>query len=334
MALLRIMVIFHKTTGCGLVAPVGTYSQGGVLEHHVDRRILLNPNSEFSSLYKWSLREIGSDGKTVGRDQIPWDWDLSFKASELVLVDQLEAEPRHLLRPHGEETEIRYRQYIQAKLRPGRFWLGETTYSMFGTDRKISNFDLHIEVLGQGEDRERCRAWGSVSYTAEIDIREETTDDLLVFYLHVRPETFARYAAMISNSAVDDVMFRVGRVDGFYSDWSPSIETGMVKVLTGLSEQAVEIPEGCEIAPPRLGEVHEFALHLRHLEKLEKVKSAIFDDTGITDEDVPAIDGAVEQREGARSVAGDTRSVTLLSSLRIAAWISTGLLMAILLKLW
>ena len=129
-------------------------------------------------------------------------------------------------------------------------------------------------------------------------------------------------------------MSRVGRVDGFYSDWSPSIETGMVKVLTGLSEQAVEIPEGCEIAPPRLGEVHEFALHLRHLEKLEKVKSAIFDDTGITDEDVPAIDGAVEQREGARSVAGDTRSVTLLSSLRIAAWISTGLLMAILLKLW
>jgi hypothetical protein len=57
------------------------------LEHHLDRRVVLNTDSEFQSLYRWSLQEVGEDGAKVGRDQIPWDYGLYFAASDMTLRD-------------------------------------------------------------------------------------------------------------------------------------------------------------------------------------------------------------------------------------------------------
>ncbi len=70
---------------------------------------------------------------------------------------------------------------------------------MFGTERAIKSFRLEIRPISDPAELESCRAWGSVSYTAEVDFRDETEDDCIVFYLFVKPETFARYAAKIAH---------------------------------------------------------------------------------------------------------------------------------------
>ena len=46
---------------------------------------------------------------------------------------------------------------------------------MFGTDRAIKSFQLDIHPIADPAEQESCRAWGSVSYTTEIDFRNETT---------------------------------------------------------------------------------------------------------------------------------------------------------------
>jgi hypothetical protein len=96
---------------------------------------------------------------------------------------------------------------------------------MFGTDRAIKSFQLDIHPIADPAEQESCKAWGSVSYTSEIDFRDETVDDCIVFYLFVKPETFARYAAKIAHGSVDEMILSVGSVAGFYSEWSPSIST-------------------------------------------------------------------------------------------------------------
>ncbi len=138
---------------------------------------------------------------------------------------------------------------------------------MFGTDRTIYDFALQIMPLEGEQRQELCTAWGCVSYT------NETTDDTVTFYLYVSPETFARYAQKIAASEVDKAFFRVGGVSGFYSDWPPPISASDIKVLTSDKEHAVEIPDECEIAPPRLGKVREAALFMYSINNLESTKA-------------------------------------------------------------
>jgi hypothetical protein len=78
----------------------------------------------------------------------------------------------------------------------------------------------------------------------------------------VKPQTFARYAAKVSHGVVDEIMFSVGGVAGFYSEWSPSISTRDVKVLTSDSELKVDLPPGFQFEPPRLGDVGDAELHI------------------------------------------------------------------------
>jgi hypothetical protein len=75
--------------------------------------------------------------------------------------------------------EITQRQVIRLGLRPGHPWDDgdETSFSMFGTDRTIKSFQLEIHPIADPAEQESCRAWGSVSYTTEIDFRHETSDD-------------------------------------------------------------------------------------------------------------------------------------------------------------
>lgn len=99
-----------------------------------------------------------------------------------------------------------------------------------------------------------------MSYTSEIDFRTETEDDILQISLGVSSERFNELRELVNHVHPDVFVIRLGRVSGFYSEWSPSVSTTRVKVLTRGSEHKVEVPDGCEVDPPRLGEVGEFAL--------------------------------------------------------------------------
>ena len=250
------------------------------MDYHLDRKVILNPDSEHKGLYDWSLQEIDAKGKKIGRDLIPWDLSFSFTASEVSLRDTVSIDTRV---PRGsEEKHIRVQdsQFIFAKLTPqrrgGQF--RDTCFSMLGTGRNISRIELHIEKTVNDSDREQCSAWGCVSYTFELDYRNETSEDCLVFRMSISPERFSTYAERITSSAVDEVFLRVRGVQGFYSDWSPGISTDSVKVLTDAREHVVAIPKNCTITPPRIGEVAEAEVYFRTVCKLVEMEPDIGDD--------------------------------------------------------
>ena len=222
------------------------------MDFHLERGLRLHTEPEHKNLYNWAINEIDAKGQQIGHDQIPWDWTLHFTATSCVLCDSIDIKSQFQM----EETTPRRPRSCSARsfayncVRAARGTMGllsQTTFSMFGTDRAIKSFQLDIHPIADPAEQESCRAWGSVSYTAEIDFRNETTDDCIVFYLFVKPETFARYAAKIAHGLVDEMILSVGSVAGFYSEWSPSISTRNVKVLTGGSEQKITLPPGLSL---------------------------------------------------------------------------------------
>ncbi|RWL82403.1 MAG: hypothetical protein EOR67_27815 [Mesorhizobium sp.] len=333
------------------------------MENHIDRRVILCPESEYKNLYEWCLQEIDADGKKIGRDQIPWEWTLYFKATELTLHDTLTVGS---LLPSASQDDINtvtVKQGISAKLLPfGATW--SPSYSMFGTDRTITDISLSIMPSVVDGEQEQCLAWGIVSYTAEIDFREETTPDCIGFYLIVNPDRFAQYVEMIATSAVEDVLLFVGRVPGFYSDWSPSTSTDRIKILADKSAQKIEIPPGCKIDPPRLGRAQYAQVHIRRAAELSKATpkapegaadeihdkesaeeqadrghAAAAEDTeewtdsGDASPEEDLADRIVQVQPDHRPPAADPQTVGLLSSIRIAAWVIAGLLLLILINL-
>lgn len=298
------------------------------MDFHLERGLRLHTQPEHKNLYSWAINEIDAQGRRIGDDQIPWVWTLYFTATSCVLGDSISIKSKYA----SEETalatpEIAQRQVILVQLRPrddGDF--RETTFSMFGTDRAIKSFQLEIHQITDSADQESCTAWGTVSYTTEVDFRNQTIDDCVLFYLFVKPETFARYSTKVSDGSVDEIGFRVGSVTGFYSEWSPSISTSRVKVLTKGSEHQVQMPRGIEFEPPRLGDVGAAELYINR--RLEFAKRA--PDPQAVEETVEVGTVLVAPRAaGAAAAAADSRTLQMLGSLRRAAWFVVVLLVLI-----
>lgn len=307
------------------------------MDYHLERLLRVHAEPEHKNLYTWAINELDENGSVIGRDQIPWAWTLYFTAISCVLSDNIELEPEFQLKDKSPPApiEITQRQIIRLELRPGHPRNDEdlfrkTTFSMFGTARTIERFLLEIHPILEADAQERCHAWGTPSYTSEIDFRDETEDDFIVFYLHVRPETFARYAAKIAHGAIDEITFGVGSVDGFFSDWSPAITTNSVKVLTSIEEQEVSDPTGTGVQPPRLGRVGKAALHINR--RLEFTSGPV-DVAGSHERN----DGSPVSRQSRIESALETTThqdiSKLAASLRRASWLVVWLLAAILVAL-
>jgi hypothetical protein len=242
------------------------------MEFHLERKLQLLTTPKHKSLYSWAINEVDDHGKVVGDDQIPWSGFLCFTATEIVLTDEITVKAAFEMEgfePH--QAKSANRRKIWAKLRPGRGidsddpWR-QIKYRMFGTDRVINDFQLSIRPLETEDETETCSAWGGVSYTQEAsetgDFKRETTDDCVIFSLMVKPSTFDRYAARISDNTADEMILIVTLAAGFYSEWTPSIFTEDVKVLTDGDEHELRLPADFKFEPPRLGRVMEAELRI------------------------------------------------------------------------
>jgi hypothetical protein len=299
------------------------------VDFHLTRGLRLHTTPEHKNLYDWAINEIDAKGHQIGHDQIPWPWTLNFTATSCVLGDNTEIKSKTSPPPR----DIVQRAFIRVTLRPGSprdnaDFFRKTNFSMFGTDRSIQSFQLDIHPIAEPADEENCTAWGSVSYTAEVDFRNETTDDCLFFYMFVKPDTFGRYAAKIAHGLVDEIILSVGRVSGFYSEWSPSISTGLVKVLTRGSEQNIALPGDLQFEPPRLGEVGAVELYVGR--RLEFANPAATDAAEKT-----ADAGTLRVLPETRALAqAEPRTLQMLASLRRAMWFVVFLLALILIATW
>ena len=240
------------------------------MDYHYEREIRLNDESEHLGSNEWALEEFDSEGNQVEASQIPWKWSFTFSASEFRLNRGLGFGELSFFdeddEPGQEPQKLEQSEIIRATLHPGYCddgkWLeDDTRFSMFGTDREITEFSLLIRKV-QEQESEHCSVWGMVGYTSEIDFRDETSPDSIQFELALSAEKFDNVAQAISNKEIDFARLRVNKVSGFYSEWSPSITTNRVKVLTKGSNQEIITSNDCDIVPPKLGEIGKLDLNL------------------------------------------------------------------------
>ncbi len=304
------------------------------MKSHLESKIVLFEDAEHSSLYRWSLREIGEETSGYQRDKIPWLWSQYFTMSEIKALSSLNLSDWVALNEEKVPKEIKEKQVIRAKLFPSEMGAGRiktcTHYSMFGTNRTINSFEIEIFEVEQGKS-ESSYAWASVSHTTEIDFRDVKSDDVIVFGISVSKERFSSLLRLFQAQSISGGSLRVRGVDGFYAEWSPGISTSHIKVLTGdEKDHPVEIPEGCLIVPPRVGRVGDFELYLD-----SKINFQAAQDCGNLEEknheeiSEPSVSSI---NLSAAPFLTDTKALAVLKSLRTAAWIVIGLLFLIMIK--
>ncbi|QTN18696.1 hypothetical protein HZ989_10600 [Brevundimonas sp. AJA228-03] len=295
------------------------------MQRHLERSVVLDNVSDFRNLYSWSVSEIADASASTATKQIPWTWSLYFTLFDVQLVSSVSRDQYGTV---GEEApKLVEKTHILAKLRSGHppDQSHPTEYSMFGTARKIEDLTLSI-YRRSAADIDDCRVFGGVSYTCDPDFREETYPDYLGFTLYVRDEFFAQIASRIDQRAIGGGTLRVDGVEGFYSDWSPSISTSHIKVLTSdKKDHPVQTPEGCEIVPPRLGKVGDFDLTLWSQSLNPSAVGA-----SVENENAPAHTSGRDA--SLRSPLIDPKVLTLLKSLRLVAWVIAALLLIVALK--
>ena len=180
-----------------------------------------------------------------------------------------------------------------------------------------------------------------MSYTTEIDFRDETTDDVVEIYLSLAPNRFNRLVELIKDRRADIVQIRLGRVSGFYSEWSPSISTKNIKILTALEDMKIIFPNNCEITPPRLGDVGEFNISItqrnilnpkQDLRQIDMVK--LFEEPDGYEEDVYERQGHAESQPDVTSLllAKLGGNEIALAKLRTPLWLILFVLLFLLIK--
>jgi hypothetical protein len=137
----------------------------------------------------------------------------------------------------------------------------------------------------------------------------------------VQPDTFARYGAKVAHGLVDEIIFSVKSVDGFYSEWSPNISTRYVKVLATGDEQKITSSPSRQIEPPRLGYVGRAELYINRRLGFRKREPG-----AETVEENPGSGTERDVRETQAPAAMDPRILQILISLKRAAWFVVGLL--------
>lgn len=227
------------------------------MKYNLDRQIRLETSPKHKGLYSWALQETDSEGSPIGRDQIPWTFSHSFIATELTVHESSAA---------GAELE-KARTWILAKLKPQGNRYRRPTYSMFGTDRTIDSIQLFIQPIDDDAEQPHnaVRASGFVSYTSDDPLWGGTEVDHLQFDLSLKREEFDHIANRIAAQQVDTAVFRF-HAEGFYSEWTPDIETDKFKVLSSHEkEQSIVLPSDCSIEPPRLGEIRDASFSIQKI---------------------------------------------------------------------
>lgn len=296
------------------------------MKYHLDRKIVFSDQSELKNLYKWCLQEQDDAGAQVGRDYIPWEWTLFFKAKTVTLHESVSIGDRYASEddPPGAKT----RRFIKARLYSDSADSYPPSFSMFGTDRKIEEIDLFIEEADSGG--ERCMGWAGVSSSSEHDLRGEVFPDALNFYFYVSGDKFGHYAARIASGETNALTFRVGHVKGFYANWSPDIFTRHVKVLTKERQHVVEKARE-DVSLPRVGEVEEAEIHFSHTVDMPVPHDPYDESTDLVEIEP---DASPAERAAQLEAARDRRaheSLRMIISLRMAAWVIIVLLLVLIL---
>jgi hypothetical protein len=235
------------------------------MESNLDLKVSLNENTEHKSLYAWCLDEYDSDNKKVDGKYIPWAWSCYFRSDQLKVVRQLDLNRYDESYKLLDKPRSDYKVSISGELRSGRSnedtFLDRVSYSMFGTNRKITKFYLSISSASEKDGLQGCRVYGIPSYDSEdSNFRTKTQDDYFGIDLYIDEVELNDIVQAVESKNADSVVLRISGVSGFYSYWSPTINTSNIKILT--SYHTITKPEGSTISPHLIGTADEFWISL------------------------------------------------------------------------
>ena len=215
------------------------------MDSHTDYTVKLKTNT--GKYYSWCIQEFDAGVKQVGTDLTPWDDVQDFRVSNLRYYFNLknssfyslfngdeweeDDESEEEVEAADQNKDLKASEVILADLTPSGEGRHQTTtnYSMVGTSRHIKGIRL---VIAKSEE-DGCQIWGSVSYTAEIDFRDETFDDVIQVDLNLTPNKFDRISRLINSRIVNEASLSLHSVCGFYSEPGTfENSTYSIKVLT------------------------------------------------------------------------------------------------------
>jgi hypothetical protein len=239
------------------------------MKYLLEKKVAINPEPEFKSLYRWCLNEFDTGSNKSKHNLIPWSWSLYFTASSIRVVRESSIEVSSV-EENSFESNSKNETRIYATLHPGHvghkeYLDAEVEYSFIGTDRVIKEFVLCISPAINGK-KELCSVVAIPSYEAEIDFGNEVETDYLGLEVCIDRDYFDALVRLIDSKSVDTAWIRLGHVTGFYSDWSPSVSTRFIKVLT--NEIKIEGVEEAKIKPPVAQMAHQFNLYVGSINKL------------------------------------------------------------------
>lgn len=278
------------------------------MEYHLENPVRVSTKSPHESLYRWFVEELDSATKKVSPHYVPWGWNLYFDAKDLTVIRSLEFEA-------DKASDVS--EHIHGRLVPQYSdRRAAATYSFFGTNRKIESFT--IRIVKSKDERESFHVFGSASYEHEWDFENLLQGDIVEIEVVLPASRFERLASFIESGTPKGVVM-LGGVHGFYSEWSPSIRTNEIKILTNLKDQKVATEGAAEVDPPVLGKIGSFSFRLL---KGEGATGKIEPDD--TEADPPSI---FEERLAPPTPSFDLSTLEKkLSKLTLPLWIAVVLL--------
>lgn len=279
------------------------------LDYDTDRNVYLETETGYQSLYKWCLKEAKESGEQVGRDLIPFRWNVFFHSTSFGIQRFVSSQDTYRFEEDDlEALKFHRKDAIVAKLASGHYesddWRAPSI-SMIGSSRMVEEITLKISRIDDVE-QETCHVWGSLAYESEIDFRNERVEDAIQISLYLENDKFDSLFDLIRNAEVDRLSLRLSDVQGFYSDWSPAISTDFIKVLTNLKDHGLEVDGEWSERIPTLGKVGEVSLAVERTlsAKLTPKPADEYEDDWLSESDDGNLESSVEKPARSR---GDLR---------------------------
>jgi hypothetical protein len=234
------------------------------LDFDVDLNVSLETVTKYENLYNWCLKESKENGDQIGRDLIPFRWSTAFHSTSFGVQRSISSERSFRFDEEQELESLKFSKedVIFAKLEYGYYeddgWR-TPSIAMVGSTREILDISLRIQCIDDVQ-RETCRVWGSLAFESDTDFRSERIEDSLQITYYLEHKKFNSLFELISNNQVDRLTIRLSDVEGFYSDWSPSIFPDFIKVLARVEDHGLQVDEEWKKRIPMLGKVGEASL--------------------------------------------------------------------------
>lgn len=246
------------------------------MDYLLERKIKVSTESEFKSLYKWSLIELDENNVKTNGDWVPFTWSLWFTATNIEVHTKLSIEDSRkneedIDNKKSTSTQIKYisGKLVSGFVRDGSELQDKVRYSMFGTSRIVTEFNLSIKEANDDEI-EGCTLYAFPSYESEgAEFQTEIEPDYIGFDVRVSKNKLSELISLIESKAVNNVGLHVSGVDGIFSHWTPTIVTSTAKVLSRNCD--IVNKEEVDIEIPYVGNVREFNLTFSAKKELYKL---------------------------------------------------------------